>query len=123
TWNGPKAHQTGAANAWAPISADPARDLVFIPTSSPSPDYYGGERLGDNWFANSLVALRADTGERVWSFQTVHHDLWDYDVASPPILFDVHRGGRTIAAAGTESKSGNFFILDRATGKPIFGVE
>ena len=80
--------RTGGANAWSVIVADPARNLVFVPTSSPSHDYFGGERLGDNLFANSVVALRADTGERVWHFQTVHHDLWDYDVASPPILFD-----------------------------------
>ena len=93
------------------------------PTGSPSPDYYGGERLGDNRYANSIVALRADTGEVVWSFQTVHHDLWDYDVASPPVLFDVHRAGKTIPAVGVGSKSGNFFILNRETGEPIFGVE
>jgi len=105
------------------IAADPERNLVFVPTSSPSPDYYGGERVGDNLFANSLVALRASTGERVWHFQTIHHDLWDYDIAAPPILFDVHRNGRTIAAVGVSPKSGNFFILDRETGKPIFGVE
>src|SRR4029077_17913249 len=100
-----------------------AHNLVFVPTGSASPDYYGGERLGDNLFANSIVALRADTGKRVWHFQTVHHDLWDYDVASPPVLFDVHRNGRTIAAVGVGSKDANFFVLERATGKPIFGVE
>ena len=79
------------------IVADPARNLVFVPTSSPNHDYFGGERLGDNLFANSVVALRADTGARVWHFQTVHHDLWDYDVASPPILFDWRKDGRTVA--------------------------
>ncbi|HEX3553059.1 MAG TPA: pyrroloquinoline quinone-dependent dehydrogenase [Thermoanaerobaculia bacterium] len=123
TWKNGSAQRTGAANAWSVIAADPERNLVFVPTGSPSPDYYGGERLGENRDANSVVALRADTGERVWSFQTVHHDLWDYDVASPPVLFDVHREGRTIPAVGAGSKTGNFFILDRATGKPIFGVE
>jgi quinoprotein glucose dehydrogenase len=117
------ANAPGAANTWSVIAADPARGLVFLPTSSPSPDYYGGERLGDNLYANSIVALKAETGERVWHFQTVHHDLWDYDIASPPILFDVHRGGRTIPAVATGPKSGNYFILDRTTGKPIFGVE
>jgi quinoprotein glucose dehydrogenase len=115
--------KTGAGNAWSIIVADPARNLVFVPTGSASPDYYGGERPGDNRYANSVVALRADTGKLVWGFQTVHHDLWDYDVASPPVLFDVHRNGRTIAAVGVGSKTGNFFILDRETGKPIFGVE
>jgi len=123
TWKMGSAQHTGAANAWSILAADPERNLVFVPTGSPSPDYYGGERLGDNLFANSLVALRADTGELVWHFQTVHHDLWDYDVACPPILFDVHRNGRTIAAVAAGSKDGNYFILNRETGKPIFGVE
>jgi Glucose dehydrogenase len=123
TWKNGSAERTGAANAWSIIAVDPERNLVFVPTGSASPDYYGGERLGDNLFANSLVALRGDTGQRVWHFQTVHHDLWDYDVASPPVLFDVHRNGKTIPAIGVGSKSGNFFILNRETGKPVFGVE
>jgi quinoprotein glucose dehydrogenase len=123
TWKNGSAKRTGAANAWSVIAVDPARNLVFVPTGSASPDYYGGERLGDNLFANSVVALRGDTGERVWHFQTVHHDLWDYDVASPPVLFDVHRNGKTIPAIGIGSKTGNFFILNRETGKPVFGVE
>jgi quinoprotein glucose dehydrogenase len=105
------------------IVADPARNLVFVPTSSPSPDYYGGARLGDNLFANAVVALRADTGARVWHFQTVHHDLWDYDVASPPILFDWRKDGRTVAAVGIASKTGHLFILDRETGTPLIPVQ
>jgi quinoprotein glucose dehydrogenase len=124
TWHplaGPKA--PGAANTWSIIAADPALGVVFLPTTSPSPDYYGGERLGDDLYANSIVALRAETGERVWHFQTIHHDLWDYDIAFPPILFDVHRNGTTIPAIAAGPKSGNLFILDRTTGKPIFGVE
>jgi quinoprotein glucose dehydrogenase len=124
TWDPlPQLPHTGAANAWSVIVADPGRNLVFVPTGSASPDYYGGERLGDNLYANSLVALNASAGQRVWHFQTVHHDLWDYDVASPPTLFDVRRNGRDVAAVGVGSKSGNYFVLDRATGKPIFGVE
>ncbi|MCU1259461.1 MAG: Pyrrolo-quinoline quinone beta-propeller repeat-containing protein, partial [Bryobacterales bacterium] len=109
----------GAANAWSLISVDPERNLIFIPTGSPSPDYYGGLRKGDDRHANSVVALRGDTGEVVWSFQTVHHDLWDYDVAAQPVLF--MSGKRAAVAVG--SKTGNLFLLDRETGKPLFGVE
>jgi quinoprotein glucose dehydrogenase len=123
TWKNGSAGRTGAANAWSVIVADSDRNLVFVPTSSPSPDYFGGERLGDNLFANSVVALRADSGTRVWHFQTVHHDLWDYDVASPPILFDWQRNGRTVAAIGVASKTGHFFVLDRETGSPLIPVE
>jgi quinoprotein glucose dehydrogenase len=123
TWKNKSAARTGAANAWSMIVADPARNLVFVPTSSPSPDYFGGERLGDNLFADSVVALRADTGARVWHFQTVHHDLWDYDVASPPILFDWRKDGRTVAAVGVASKTGHLFVLDRETGTPLIPVE
>ncbi len=123
TWKNGSAGRTGAANAWSVIAVDPARNLVFIPTGSASPDYYGGERLGDDLFANSVVALRADTGQRVWHFQTVHHDLWDYDVATPPLLFDIHRDGKTIPAIAIGSKTANLFILNRETGEPIFGVE
>jgi quinoprotein glucose dehydrogenase len=123
TWKNESASRTGAANAWSMIAVDPTRNLVFVPTGSASPDYYGGERLGDNLFANSVVALRAETGEMVWHFQTVHHDLWDYDVATSPLLFDMHRDRTTIPAIAIGSKTGNIFILNRETGKPIFGVE
>lgn len=123
TWKNASARRTGAANAWSIIVADPARNLVYVPTGSPSPDYYGGERLGDNRYADSIVALSVATGRVVWSFQTVHHDLWDYDVASPPLLFDLHRGGRTIPALAAGSKTAHLFILNRVTGQPLFGVE
>lgn len=123
TWIGPRAHTTGAANAWSVIAADPARDLVFVPTGSASPDYYGGERLGDNRYANSVVALRASTGQVVWHFQAVHHDLWDFDVASPPALVDVMRDGRAVPAVLQATKSGQLFVLHRETGVPIFPVE
>ncbi|MEO7274230.1 MAG: pyrroloquinoline quinone-dependent dehydrogenase [Vicinamibacterales bacterium] len=119
---GSSAH-LGGANAWSVIVADPARNLVFVPTSSPSNDYYGGERPGDNLFSDSVVALRADTGKRVWHFQTVHHDLWDYDVASPPLLFDWRKDGRTVPAVAIASKTGHLFILDRTTGTPLIPVE
>ncbi|HET9532444.1 MAG TPA: PQQ-binding-like beta-propeller repeat protein, partial [Blastocatellia bacterium] len=123
TWKGDSSTRTGAANAWSIISADPERDMVFIPTSSPSPDFYGGERKGDNRYANSVVALRASTGKVVWHFQAVHHDLWDYDVASQPMLIEVRRGNRTIPAVAVGTKMGHLFVLDRLTGKPLFPVE
>lgn len=116
------ANTVGAANAWSVIAADPQRNLVFVPTGSPSPDYYGGARPGDDLYANSVVALNAATGKVVWHFQTVHHDLWDYDVATPPLLFDLHRNGRTIPAIAVGSKTANLFVLNRETGKPLFDV-
>ena len=118
TWQGPKAHNTGAANTWSIKSADPDRDLIFVPTSCPSPDYYGGERLGSNRYANSLVALRASTGARVWSFQVVHHDLWDFDIAAQPILIDFK--GKPAVVVGT--KMGFIYVLDRLTGAPLLPV-
>ena len=113
----------GAGNGWSRITADPERHLVFIPTGSASPDYYGGLRPGDNLYANSVVALRSQTGAMVWHFQTVHHDLWDYDVASSPTLVTVRRGGKSIAAVAVGSKTGHIFLLDRLSGKPLFPVE
>jgi quinoprotein glucose dehydrogenase len=123
TWNGPLAHSTGGANVWAPISADPERGLVFAPTSAPSPDYYGGERLGQNLFANSVVALRAATGAPVWHFQTVHHDIWDYDVPMQPVLLELERDGETVPAVAIGTKQGHIFVLHRETGEPLFPVE
>ena len=123
TWHGPNAHRTGAANAWSVMSVDSARDLVFVPTGSASPDFYGGDRLGQNLFANSVVALRASTGKMVWYYQMVHHDLWDYDAPAQPLLFTMHRGGESIPALAQTTKMGFVFILDRRTGKPLFPVE
>ena len=123
TWRNGSAARTGAANVWSVMAADPARDLVFLPTSSAAPDYYGALRLGDNRYANSIVALRASTGAVVWHFQTVHHDLWDYDNASPPALVNVTRDGKTIPAVVQATKTGQLFVLHRETGVPIFPVE
>lgn len=123
TWQGPNAHKSGAANAWAVISADAKRDLVFIPTSSPSPDYYGGERIGQNLYGNSIVALRASTGKMVWYYQVVHHDLWDYDIAAQPVLMDLTIKGKLTPAVAVGTKMGHIFILHRETGKPLFPVE
>ncbi|HEY3139200.1 MAG TPA: PQQ-binding-like beta-propeller repeat protein, partial [Blastocatellia bacterium] len=123
SWSGDSANRTGAANAWSIISVDPVRGLVFVPTSSPSPDFYGGERKGNNEYANSVVALRAATGKVLWHFQVVHHDLWDYDVASQPMLITVKRNGRDIPAVAVGTKIGHIFVLHRETGKPLFPIE
>ncbi len=112
--------RTGAGNAWSTISVDAERDLVFIPTGSASPDYFGGVRKGDNKWADSVVALRASTGAFVWGFQVVHHDLWDYDVASQPALFTWKDNTPAIAIT---TKMGRVFVLNRITGKPLFPVE
>jgi quinoprotein glucose dehydrogenase len=115
----PEDSPAGAANAWSRIVVDEPNGLVFLPTGSASPDYYGGLRPGDNRDANSIVVLKAATGERVWAFQTVHHDLWDYDVASPPLLFP----GKNGPAVAVGSKTAHLFLFDRLTGKPLFPIE
>jgi len=126
TWDpiAPWAYQstprTGAGNAWSTLSVDEQRDLVFIPTGSASPDYYGGLRKGDNKWADSVVALKASSGEFVWGFQVVHHDLWDYDVASQPALFSWKDGTPAIAIT---TKMGRVFVLNRLNGKPLLNVE
>jgi quinoprotein glucose dehydrogenase len=122
SWEGGSADRTGAANVWSIGSADPERDLVFLPTSSPSPDFYGGERLGENRWADSVVALRGSTGALVWAFQTVHHDLWDYDLASQPVLIDFPTGAGTTPAVVQATKMGNLFVLHRETGEPLVPV-
>lgn len=111
-----------AANAWAPLSADPARHLVFVPTGSASPDFFGGERPGDNRWANSLVALDADTGKLVWGYQLVHHDLWDYDLPSQPALVDLVHDGQHVDAVIQATKTGFLFTFDRASGAPLFPI-
>jgi quinoprotein glucose dehydrogenase len=108
----------GGANTWSRIVVDEANDLVFLPTGSASPDYFGGLRAGQDGYANSIVALRASTGAVVWSFQTVHHDLWDYDVASPPLLYPSKSG----AGVAVGSKTGHMFLFDRLTGTPLFPI-
>ena len=113
---------TGAANAWATLVADEARDLVFVPTGSASPDHWGGFRPGNNLYANSLVALRGSTGEKVWHFQVVHHDLWDYDLPTPPALITVTRNGVAVPAVAQATKTGHIFVLHRETGEPLFPV-
>lgn len=113
----------GQANVWAPMSADEERGLTFLPTSSPSPDFWGGKRPGNNAHADSVVALRTETGELAWSFQTVHHDLWDYDLPAQPTLarIDTGEGMRDVVIQPT--KQGFLFVLDRETGRPVWPVE
>ncbi len=122
TWPDDAWTYMGGANAWAGMSLDPERGIVYIPTGSPAFDFYGGNRVGMNLFGNSLLALDAETGERIWHFQLVHHDLWDRDPPAPPNLMAVVHEGRRIDAAAQITKSGHVFLFDRATGEPLFPV-
>ena len=123
SWPEHPEQDSGAANAWAPLTADEDNGLVFIPTSSPSPDFYGGHRHGDNLYSDSLVALDAKSGERVWHYQFVHHDLWDYDVPAQPILFDYWQGNERIPAVLQLTKQGMLFVFNRLTGEPLIPIE
>jgi len=123
TWEIESWKDNGGANVWSTITADPERGLVFLPVSTAGPDFYGGDRKGANLFSDSVVALEAKTGKYVWHFQTVHHGLWDYDLAAPPILVRVKRDGRDVDAVAQATKTGLVFLLDRDTGKPLFPVE
>ncbi|MGA8030369.1 MAG: PQQ-binding-like beta-propeller repeat protein [Bryobacteraceae bacterium] len=124
TWRSPNAWQyIGGANNWAGMSLDPERGLIFAPTGSASFDFYGANRLGDDLFANCLLALKAETGERVWHFQTVQHDLWDRDLPTAPTLVTLHRNGHAIDAVAQATKSAFIYVFDRETGKPLFPIE
>jgi quinoprotein glucose dehydrogenase len=123
TWP-PDAYKTiGAANNWAGMTVDVQRGIVFVPTGSAAFDFYGGNRLGDDLFANCLLALDANTGKRIWHFQAVHHDLWDRDFPSHPVLLNVQRDGQKIEAVAQTSKQGFVYLFDRATGAPLFPLE
>jgi quinoprotein glucose dehydrogenase len=123
TWPKSAWEYSGAANSWAGMALDERRGLVYVPTGSAATDFYGADRLGDDLFANSLIALDAATGKRVWHFQFVHHDLWDRDLPSPPTLVTIRRDGRTIDAVAQATKHGFLFVFDRATGEPVFPIE
>jgi len=123
TWSRNSWTVNGAANSWPGMALDEARGILYAPTGSAAADFYGGDRLGDNLFANSLLALDANTGKRLWHFQFVHHDIWDRDPPSPPTLVTVRRNGRRIDAVVQATKQGYLFVLDRTTGKPLFPVE
>jgi len=124
TWEDSAAYRhIGGANAWSGLTLDEERGIVFAPTGSASWDFYGGKRRGDNLFANTLLALDAATGKRIWHFQTIHHDLWDHDLSSPPALVTISKNGQSIPAAALTTKTGYVFIFDRNTGKPVYPIE
>ena len=123
TWEGDSWVKRSGVNVWGLMTVDTQRGIVYMPFGAPATDRYGGDRPGDNLFSSSVVAADANTGKYLWHFQVVHHDIWDADVANPPILLDVKRDGKTIPAVGIMSKSGLVFLMDRVTGKSIYGVE
>jgi glucose dehydrogenase len=123
TWEGEAWRGRTGANVWSMMAVDEARGLVFLPIGSASYDFYGGDRKGQNLYANCVVALDAATGRVRWHFQTVHHDLWDYDVPAQPVLVTVRHGGRRVDAVAQVSKTGFVYLLDRETGRPLFPVE
>jgi len=120
---GGQRYRRGTANAWTPFATDPALDLVYVPTGNTSPDYYGGQRHGLDFYASSIVALDGRTGVVRWHFRTVHHDLWDYDVPSQPVFVDFARNGAIVPALILATKMGHLFFLDRRSGEPLFPVE
>ena len=123
TWPKDAWKYIGGANCWAGMSVDEKRKLVFVPTGSAAFDFYGANRIGDNLFANSLIALNAETGERVWHFQGVKHDVWDRDFPAPPALVTVKHDGRLVDAVAQITKSAFVFVFERETGKPLFPIE
>ncbi|MCE3284466.1 MAG: enzyme repeat family protein [Steroidobacteraceae bacterium] len=123
TWLEGSALRTGAANVWSTMVADERRGIIYAPVGSAAPDFFGGMRKGDNLYSSSLVALNARTGKPIWHFQTVHHDIWDYDVSAPPLLAELPHGGGTVPAVVQNTKQGFVFVFDRVTGKPLFPIE
>ncbi|MEI9976279.1 MAG: PQQ-binding-like beta-propeller repeat protein [Ignavibacteriota bacterium] len=123
TWPKDAWSYTGAANNWAGMAVDQKRGVVYVPTGSAASDFYGGDRLGNDLFANCLLALKADTGERIWHFQAVHHDIWDRDFPTPPVLVTVKRGGKDIDAVAQATKQGWLYVFDRSDGTPLFPIE
>ena len=123
TWAGDSWKNRTGVNVWGFITVDVQRGIVYMPFGAPSVDQYGGDRAGDNLFGTSIVAADATTGKYLWHFQVVHHDIWDADLTGAPVLIDVKQGGRTIPAVAVINKVGLLFLLDRVSGKPIYGVE
>ena len=123
TWPPDGWKNRSGTNTWGFLTIDVKRGIVYVPLGSPTSDFYGADRIGNGLYGNSLVALDARTGEKKWHQQLVHHDLWDYDLAAPPALFDIHRGGRVIPAVAQITKMGLLFVFDRVTGEPVYGME
>ena len=123
TWPKEAWKTSGAANNWTGMAMDAQRGIVYVPTGSAAFDFYGADRIGDDLFANCLIALNADTGERIWHFQAVKHDLWDRDFPAPPVLLTVDRDGKKVDAVAQTSKQGFVFLFDRVNGKPLFPLE
>ncbi|MGE3509600.1 MAG: PQQ-binding-like beta-propeller repeat protein, partial [Vicinamibacterales bacterium] len=123
TWDADSAEYTGATNMWTSPSADPDLGYVYVPLSSPTNDWYGGHRLGNNLFSDTLVCLDVKTGKRVWHYQIVHHDVWDYDLPAAPILGDITVDGRRVKAVVQLTKHGFAFVFDRVTGTPVWPIE
>ena len=123
TWPADAWKYSGAANNWGGMAVDPTRGIVYVPTGSASSDFYGADRVGDDLFANCLLALDAETGKRLWHFQAVKHDLWDRDFPSPPVLVTVERDGKSVDAVAETSKQGFVFLFNRVTGEPLFPIE
>lgn len=123
TWSEDSYLKNGGANVWTGFSMDEEREIVFAPTGSPSFDFYGGDRIGSNLFGNSIIALDANTGQRIWHYQTVHHDIWDYDLSSPPVMVNIEKDGKKIDVIAQTTKMGLLFVLDRETGKPIYPIK
>ena len=123
TWSKDSWLVNGGANSWPGMALDVRRGIVYVPTGSAAADFYGGDRVGDNLYANSLIALNAATGERIWHFQFVRHDIWDRDPPAPPSLVTIRRDGKTIDAVAQATKQGYVFVFDRVTGKPLFPIE
>ena len=123
TWPKDAWKYVGGANTWGEITVDEKRGIAYFPTGSPTYDYYGADRIGSNLFGNCLLALDARTGKRLWHFQIVHHDLWDYDLTAAPQLITVRHNGKTIDAVAQASKHGFLFVFDRVTGEPLWPIE
>jgi len=123
SWAPGSTQRRSGANVWGFLSLDEKRGIVYLPIGAPAVDRYGGDRVGANLFSSSLVAVDAKTGKYLWHFQVVHHDIWDIDLESAPLLFDAHVSGRTVPAVTVVAQNALLFMLDRVTGEPIHPVE